>query len=759
MLVISCYLLAVGYLTITTNQRQKTVARSESERSVFNWVNQMLGNMLVGRYQIISHLGGGGFGETFVAYDTQLPGKPKCVVKKLKPQATDPTTLQTARRLFDTEAQVLYKLGTHNQIPQLLAYFEENEEFYLVQEFIEGHNLSQEIIPGKPLSQGQVISLLQEILQILDFVHQQKVIHRDVNPYNILRRELDGKLVLIDFGAVKEITTQVINPSAKTKFTVAIGTPGYIPGEQAQGNPKYSSDIYAVGILGIQALTGLSPEEFDQDAETNEIIWQNHTEVTQEFAQFLDKMVRYDFRERYASATLALQALKDLHNPNFQTLALSVSVTNQPSITNNKRKKNITKKILAGIIILGLATGASLYIINSINSVNATELYKKANTFYELQRYQDALSAFEKAVKIRPDYAEAWNGQGSTLSKLKEYKAALTAYDRAIQIQPDYLEAWIGRGFVLKNLQRYQEAIASFDKALQLDNNSPQVWTTKGEVLSSLKRYDEAISAYEQAINLKKDDYAAWYNKALTLQNLKRYEDAVGAYDKAVEIKPSYAEAWYHRGNALVNLQRYQDAFTAYDKAVQTNPTYYQAWLSRGNILISLQRYPEAVESFNQVIQINPKNYQAWYAKGWSQHQMQRYNEALAAYDQAAELKRNDYQLWYNRGNSLYNLQKYEEAIASYDRAVRYNPQHYESWFSRGNALFNLLRYQEAIASYNQAIKIKPDYQQAIQARDKAQSQLSVIKPNPIILTSPKPGVAATQPTNSTTLILRKLLR
>ena len=179
----------------------------------------MLGNTLVGRYQIISDLGGGGFGETFVACDTHLPGSPQCVVKKLKPQANDPDTLQTARRLFDTEAQVLYQLGTHDCIPQLLAYFEENQEFYLVQECIEGHDLSQEIIPGKPLTEDQVICLLQEILGILEFVHQQKVIHRDINPRNIIRRKPDDKLVLIDFGAVKQITTQVITPSGKTQFT------------------------------------------------------------------------------------------------------------------------------------------------------------------------------------------------------------------------------------------------------------------------------------------------------------------------------------------------------------------------------------------------------------------------------------------------------------------------------------------------------------------------------------------------------------
>ena len=699
----------------------------------------MLGTKLVGRYQIISYLGGGGFGETFVACDTQLPGLPQCVVKKLKLQSTDPATLQTARRLFDTEAQVLYKLGTHDRIPQLLAYFEENEEFYLVQEFIEGHDLSQEITPGKPLSQDQVISLLQETLEILQFVHQQNVIHRDVNPRNILRHKQDGKLILIDFGAVKQITTQMVTPGGKTKFTVAIGTPGYIPGEQAQGDPKFSSDIYAVGIVGIQALTGLFPDQLEKDAETNEIIWQKHSAVNEDFAKILDKMVRYDFRQRYPSATVALQALLDLNKPDNNTIALNIPISKKNVIKITKPKKYILRKIFTGMTLIGIGVVASIYITNTINSANATELYKQANTLYELQRYKDALTTYEKAVKIRPDYAQAWNGQAKTLSELKEDQLALAAYDKAIQIQPNYLEAWSERGFVLNKLQRYQEAIASFDKALKLENKSPEVWNAKGEALSNLNQYDKAIKSYEKTLELKPDYYEAWYNKGWALHNLKQYNEALVAYDKAVELKPDYEQAWYNRANALVNLQRYQDAFTNYDKAVEYKPNHYQAWLSRGNVLINLQRYAEAIESFNQVIKYNPNNYKAWYSRGWSLHQLQRYEEAVESYNKAIELQRNDYQVWYNRGNSLYNLQKYLEAIASYNKAVRYKPDNYETLYSRGNALFNLKRYQEAIISYNKAIKIKPDYQQAINARNQAQQEL--VHSQPSTVNSPQPIV------------------
>jgi tetratricopeptide (TPR) repeat protein len=709
----------------------------------------MLGNTLVGRYQIIRNLGGGGFGETFVAYDTQLPGSPQCVVKKLKPQANDPVTLETARRLFDTEAQVLYKLGTHDRIPQLLAYFEENAEFYLVQELIEGHDLSEELTSGKTLNQEQVISLLEEILTILEFVHQQNVIHRDVNPRNILRRANDGKLILIDFGAVKQIATQVITPQAATQGTVAIGTPGYIPSEQAHGTPKLSSDIYATGIIAIQALTGLSAEEIAKDAETNEIIWENKTTVKPEFAQFLDRMICYDFRQRYPSATVALRALKELTQPPAQTIALT-PISSPNKIKNPQPKKGFLSKILLVIFFAGVTGIASIFILNHFNSNNAIELSQEGNTLFDLQRYQEALTVYEKAVNIRPDYPKGWNGQGKTLYQLKKYKDALAVYDKAIQLKPDYLEAWIGRGFVLGKLQRYQEAIASFNKALEFNKDNAEIWNAKGEAFSNLNQNDEAIKAYEQAIELKPDNFEAWYKKGLGLQNSQRYEEAIAAYEKVVNLKPDYVSAWYNRGNTLVNLQRYRDAFTAYDKAVQYKPNFYQAWLSRGNMLMNLQRYPEAIESFNQVIKYNPSNYQAWYNMGWSLHQTQRYEAAIKAYNKAANIKRNDDKLWYNLGNSQYNLQKYEEAIVSYNKAVRYQPDNYESWYSRGNALLNLKRYQEAIASYNQAIKYKPNYQQAIDARNQAQIQLQGEKPKPLIIVPTIPLLNPTNPPQTT---------
>lgn len=270
---------------------------------------------LAGRYQIIKHLGGGGFGQTFLANDLHLPGHPLCVVKQLKPSVSDPDHLETAQRLFNQEAETLYRLGSHNQIPRLLAHFEQNQEFYLAQEYVDGIPLNREILPGRQLSEAYTISLLQDILQVLAFVHQQHVIHRDIKPANLIRRSSDCKIVLIDFGAVKQVRDRAVGDLGPTSITVAIGSPGYMPTEQQALKPHFSSDIYAVGMVALEALTGLRPKDFPRDSETGEIscvLMRDRISISSELEALLDRMVRYDYRQRYTDAFAALQALQQM---------------------------------------------------------------------------------------------------------------------------------------------------------------------------------------------------------------------------------------------------------------------------------------------------------------------------------------------------------------------------------------------------------------------------------------------------------------
>ncbi|MDJ0635280.1 MAG: serine/threonine-protein kinase [Xenococcaceae cyanobacterium MO_188.B29] len=261
-------------------------------------------NILDSRYKIISSLGKGGFGKTYLAEDTKRPNNPPCVVKQLNPGIDDPKFLDIARRLFTKEAETLEKLGFYEQIPRLLAYFEEKHEFYLVQEYIEGKTLSQELSPNQPWSEVKVIDLLRDCLKIIDFVHSNGVIHRDIKPDNLIRRQ-DNKLVLVDFGTVKET---VISQTQAIASTVAVGTRGYMPTEQARGKPRFTSDIYALGIIAIQALTGVHPIQLQED-QNGEILWQSQVRCSPKLKEIIAKMVRYHFKDRYQSAKEVLEQL------------------------------------------------------------------------------------------------------------------------------------------------------------------------------------------------------------------------------------------------------------------------------------------------------------------------------------------------------------------------------------------------------------------------------------------------------------------
>ncbi|MEH2163067.1 MAG: serine/threonine-protein kinase [Nostoc sp.] len=311
--------------------------------------NSLTRKILRNRFEIVKHLGSGGSGDTYLALDLDLPGQPHCVVKHFHPKDSNPAVLPIAKKLFEREAEVLYQLGNdHDQIPRLFAHFDEDGDFYLVQEFIDGHALTQEIIPGQHLSENAVLNLLKDILEVLAFVHQNNIIHRDIKPQNLMRRYSDQKIVLIDFGSIKKIG------ALGAGLTISVGTPGYMPSEQAKGKPKLCSDIYAVGMIGIQALTGLIPEQLQEDPTTGGVIWRDLVEVSDALANILDTMVSDRYNQRYQSATEALQAL------NYD-LALSESSESAGIKSNTDNTYLLSYKNF--ILLLGIGLGATTSLI------------------------------------------------------------------------------------------------------------------------------------------------------------------------------------------------------------------------------------------------------------------------------------------------------------------------------------------------------------------------------------------------------------
>ncbi|MEH1913722.1 serine/threonine-protein kinase [Nostoc sp.] len=302
--------------------------------------------MLDGRYVPTKLLGRGGFGAAFLARDRRIPGMRQCVVKQFQPSGNlTLTQLQQAQLMFEREAEVLAQLGNeHEQIPDLFAFFpvivnslqpgQQDQFFYLVQEYIDGQNLEEELVQQGKFSEQQVLEVLQEILKVLKFVHHRGIIHRDIKPSNIMRRR-DGRLFLLDFGAVKQVTNVALGSAA---FSTGIYSMGFAPPEQMAGGQVFpSTDLYALAVTLITLLTNQEAVKLF-DAYSNQWKWRMHvvqaspTQVTvnPRLADILDKMLLPAANQRFQSAQEVLDALNSQPLTPIQLNSPSVTLPPQP---------------------------------------------------------------------------------------------------------------------------------------------------------------------------------------------------------------------------------------------------------------------------------------------------------------------------------------------------------------------------------------------------------------------------------------------
>jgi WD40 repeat protein len=272
--------------------------------------------LLGDRYRAIKPIGQGGFGKTFLAVDEYKPSKPYCVIKQFFPQAQGTNSAEKAAELFEQEAVRLDDLGKHPQIPELLAYFTQDRQQYLVQEFIDGKNIAQELEDRGRFSETDIRALLNDLLQVLQFVHERQVIHRDIKPANIIRRA-NGQLVLVDFGAAKYAAG-----TALFKTGTNIGSPEYLPPEQGRGKAVFASDLYSLGVTCIHLLTNVSPFELF-DINEDVWVWRQYladNPVSEELSRLLDKLIENAINRRYQSVEEVLLNLNSVETGNFTSV-------------------------------------------------------------------------------------------------------------------------------------------------------------------------------------------------------------------------------------------------------------------------------------------------------------------------------------------------------------------------------------------------------------------------------------------------------
>lgn len=389
--------------------------------------SHIIGKLLQGRYQIVQSLSAGVFGQTYIAVDVDYPQNPRCVVKQIKVSSSESGYLEMLRLVFLTETQTLKLLGSHHQIPEFIACFEENERFYLVQEWIEGHALTAEL-PIKQQwgclwSEREVVEFLIDVLGILEFVHSQGVIHCDIKPENLIRRTSDAygkgealrKLVLIDFGSIQSVDFGI--GAELPIYRIPVTSLGYIPPEQFIGQTQPNSDIYALGMIAIQALTGLEPLQLKADPYTNEIFWRSqNTPVNDYLAAVLSQMIRYDSQNRFQSAGEVLRVLKQitwdqppeiLEVDDQFPLEVAIEDNNSQNLTSGKLSPLLTG-MKVGLAANSLVMGFGVYsLINNAPAYSETETLSQATKEYQAGDLQEAIALVKSIPSHSNVYPEA----------------------------------------------------------------------------------------------------------------------------------------------------------------------------------------------------------------------------------------------------------------------------------------------------------------------------------------------------------------
>lgn len=276
------------------------------------------------RYQAIQPIGQGGFGKTFLAVDEHKPSRRHCVIKQFFPQIQGTSNAEKAAELFRQEAVLLDQLGKHPQIPELLAAFTQDRRQYLVQDFIDGQNLAQELAAKGAGNEGQIRQLLNDLLPVLQLLHDNHIIHRDIKPENIIRRSSDRRLFLVDFG-ISKILTNIVPERTGTR----IGSPEYVAPEQAMGKATYASDIFSLGVTCIHLLTNARRFQL-YSLNEDKWVWRNYlsSPISDELAKVLDKMLERGTKRRYKSAS---DVLNDLNPQTIQANTTVVPVKTTPA--------------------------------------------------------------------------------------------------------------------------------------------------------------------------------------------------------------------------------------------------------------------------------------------------------------------------------------------------------------------------------------------------------------------------------------------
>ncbi len=377
-----------------------------------------------------------------------------------------------------------------------------------------------------------------------------------------------------------------------------------------------------------------------------------------------------------------------------------------------------------------------------VGNTAAEQVFNEGVQAYESGRFEAAITCWDRAIQLKPDYYQAWGNRGLGLKNLKRYEEAIASYTRAVELKPDFHKAWYNKGLALDELGRHSEAIAAYDRVIEVRPDFPKAWFSRGNSLEQVGETEGAIIAYDRAIELKKDFHKAWLNRGQALSHLGRYQEALASYDGALQFKVDDLDVWQQRGMALTALGRYDEAVSSYARALSLKPNDPLLLRHQGEALAAAGGYAQAISVYDLILEQNPEDGMVWCNRGQALAALGLEVEAIASYRRAVELDPNFALAWHGLGEALEQQRNYPEALDCYDHTLQLEPNIPIPWVNRAQTLRALGRVEEAIASFDRAIQLQTHRWQAWQGRSEAAQQ----SPRPDLLLSSLSSLAQAQP-------------
>ena len=695
----------------------------------------MIGQLLDRRYRIIKVTDSSEVGKTYLAADTHRPGYPQCTVREMRLTGTSSQTPELVKIIFQRNAEIIEKLGKHDKIPELLAYFEENQSLYLIEEFIAGEPLSQELIPGEPWAEDKVIALLSSILEVLVFIHDNGFIHRKIQPDRVIRRESDGKFVLIDFSLDKEINPELANchllaptspnsvrsPLAKTQELA--GQELYVPIEQSQGNPHYNSDIYALGTIAQLAVTGLSPEELSALNNKGEISWRNRATCSAALADIIDRMVRSDCEERYQEAAEVLADLKQIAVTS-EAQQSPATIIREATSQWQPRQRPTKLLLLAAIPAALIFTALIIYFWHTQSPARAKELFARGVTKAQQGDKTGAIADYTQAIAINSSDAETYYKRANARYDTGAPEQAIEDYTQAIKVNPSHTKAIYNRGLARRDTGDKRGAVEDFTQVLRLNPSDGDAYYQRGLAYYDLSDYRTAIEDYTQAIRLNPNDATAYSNRGLARSASGDKTGAMADFTQAIQISPKEAGVYYSRGRSRFNLADYQGAMEDYSKAIELEPDQADAYTNRCSAYLNLATYDKAIEDCSRAIRLDPKDEAAYNNRCIAYLNLKQFQKASEDCSLTIGLNGNNPKAYSNRGLARDASGDKLGAVEDFTQAIRLNPSDAVAYSNRGTIYSELKNYPLAVEDFAQSLRLNPNNASAFYSRGLVRRQL-----------------------------------